>query len=408
MARLFSLDLSLLRKNTFFRSLFLARMMSVFSLGVLNVAVPVQIHTLTGASFPVSLAIAFDGLGTFLGLLTGGVTADRYDRRSLILAARFLCGIGFLVLALNAILPHPFLVLIYIIAFWDGFFGGISMTALMAAFPSLVGESDMAAAGALSMLTTRLGAILAPLVGGLLIATQGVASNFLLAGLGTVATVIPLFRLPSLRPDPTESAAAASHPFKALADGLQFLMAHPLIAGVILIGTVQTMCSAIRAIFPRLAQALNAGPVTIGAMYAAIPAGAMLGALCGPSIANGRKPLGSLTTAAALCCLIVGTLGLLPHTALLLPALIAIGAAGSITALLQFTTVQRETPDNMRGRVSAVWSMQDVLSDSLGTIALGFLVTLSGLPHALFIFGTALTALSLATALRMRKNTLAT
>ncbi len=380
-------------------------MMSVFSLGVLNVAVPVQIHTLTGASFPVSLALALDGLGTFLGLLTGGVTADRYDRRRLILSARFLCGIGFLVLTLNAFLAHPVLLLIYAVAFWDGFFGGISMTALMAAFPSLVEEKDLAVAGALSMLTTRIGAILAPLVGGLLIATQGVAANYLLAGIGTISAVIPLFSLPVLRPDPAMSDMASAHPIKALGDGMKFLVTHPVIAGVILIGTVQTMCSAIRVVFPGLAEGLKAGPTAIGAMYAAVPAGAMLGALCGSSFANGATPIRVLITAAALCCLVVSSLGMLPHTALLLPALLVVGVASSITALLQFTTVQRQTPDHMRGRVSAVWSMQDVVSDSVGTVALGALVALSGLLHALVIFGGTLTVILLGITIWMRKPT---
>ncbi|XLM22778.1 MFS transporter, partial [Chromobacterium piscinae] len=78
---------------------------------------------------------------------------------------------------------------------WDGFFSGIGITSLMASIPAIVGRENLPAAGALSMLTMRLGAVLSPLLGGLIIAAIGVNWNYLLAGLGTLATLVPLTRL---------------------------------------------------------------------------------------------------------------------------------------------------------------------------------------------------------------------
>ena len=81
-------DLGLLRRNRDFRSVFIARTISLLGLGMLSVAVPMQVYALTGDSLQVGLALALEGGGMFAGLLLGGVLADRYDRRKLILLAR--------------------------------------------------------------------------------------------------------------------------------------------------------------------------------------------------------------------------------------------------------------------------------------------------------------------------------
>lgn len=151
------LDFSLLKSNRYFRAIFIARMLSVFALGMLAVGVPVQVQQMTGSTLQVGVAVMIEGVGTFVGLLWGGVLADRFDRRKLILFARGTCGIGFVLLSINAYASSPSLWVLYVLAAWDGFFGALGMTALMASIPNLVGRENLAAAGALSLLTVRLG-----------------------------------------------------------------------------------------------------------------------------------------------------------------------------------------------------------------------------------------------------------
>lgn len=62
----------------------------------------IQIQAMTGSTLQVGVAVALDGVGMFIGLMLGGVLADRYDRRKLILFARGTCGLGFVALSLNA------------------------------------------------------------------------------------------------------------------------------------------------------------------------------------------------------------------------------------------------------------------------------------------------------------------
>ncbi|WP_076723486.1 MFS transporter, partial [Cronobacter sakazakii] len=171
------LNLSLLKTHPAYRAVFLARFISILGLGLLGVAVPVQIQTLTGSPFQVGLAVTLTGAAMFIGLMTGGVLADRYERKTLILLARSTCGLGFIGLWVNAMLPAPSVIAIYALGLWDGFFGAIGVTALLAATPAIVGRENLMQAGAITMLTVRLGSVISPLLGGMLLAWGGVAWN---------------------------------------------------------------------------------------------------------------------------------------------------------------------------------------------------------------------------------------
>lgn len=96
------LNLSLLKTHPAFRAVFLARFISIVSLGLLGVAVPVQIQMMTHSTWQVGLSVTLTGGAMFVGLMVGGVLADRYERKKVILLARGTCGIGFIGLCLNA------------------------------------------------------------------------------------------------------------------------------------------------------------------------------------------------------------------------------------------------------------------------------------------------------------------
>lgn len=381
MASSLFVDVDLLRRNPPYRAVFVARLISVLSLGILVVAVPVQVLALTGSLWEVSIATALDGVGMAAGLLVGGVLADRHDRRTLILSARGLCGVGFLALALNGILAAPSVLALYLVSAWDGFFGALGLTALMASTPMLVGRDNLAAAGALSMMTVRLGAVLAPLVGGIVLGLGGVTANYLLAGVGTFATLIPLVRLPHLRPEP----AAPQHPLCAIVAGFGYLAHNRLVGAVMLAGTIQAMFSATRVLFPALALGGGLGATGIGLLYAAVPLGATIGALTSGWVRLVTRPglvlLGAIGVGAA----VVATLALAPPLAAVLPLLLLLGYAGSIAALIQSVLVQAHTPDAMLGRVSSLWSAQDVVGEAAGALTLGWLGRTSPLFGAVWL-----------------------
>ena len=363
-------DLSVLRDNRNFRNVFIARTISLLGLGMLSVALPMQVYQLTNDSLQVGAVMALEGIGLFVGLLLGGVLADRKDRKVLILFARAVCGLGFLGLAVNAWLPSPSLWAIYVLSVWDGFFGALGITALMAAMPFIVGREMLMQARAVSMVSIRLATVISPALGGVIIAAAHVGWAYLIAALGTALTLLPLLSLPSMKPTGIEE----SHPLRALAQGFQFMVSHKVIFSVVLVGTLITLTTAIRVLFPALAEtAYGGGAFELGLMYSAVPLGATLGAIISGWANDLTRPgwVMGLTSLGACMCLM--GLGVNQNFILALALLTAFGYLVSIASLLQYTLVQVHTPDQYLGRVNALWTAQDASGDSLGTLGIGVL-----------------------------------
>ena len=361
------LNLSLLKTHPAFRAVFLARFISIVSLGLLGVAVPVQIQTLTGSSLQVGLAVTLTGGSMFIGLMMGGVLADRHERRRLILLARSTCGLGFIGLTLNAALAAPSLAAIYLLGVWDGFFGAIGVTALLAATPALVGRENLMQAGAITMLTVRLGSVVSPMIGGLLLASGGVVWNYGLASIGTFITLIPLLSLPPLPPPPQ----ARENPLLSLLNGLRFLLSHPIIGGIALVGALLTMASAVRVLYPALAGHWQMSAGQIGLMYAAVPLGAAIGALTSGRIAHHARPGAIMLASGIVSFISVGLFSLMPVWGLGLACLALFGYLSAISSLLQYTLIQTLTPDGMLGRINGLWTAQNVTGDAIGAAILG-------------------------------------
>jgi len=392
------IDLSLLKTHPDFRAVFVARFLSILALGMLVVAVPVQIQQLTHSSWQVGLSVTLAGGGMFIGLLLGGVLADRYPRKRLILFARSTCGIGFVGLACNALLPAPSLTAIYLLALWDGFFGAIGVTALLAATPALVGRENLMQAGAITMLTVRFGSILSPAVGGLVIASGGVVWNYALAALGTLLTLLPLLRLPALPPPPQPR----EHPLRALAGGFSFLLASPLVGSAALIGALITLASAVRVLYPALAPHWLVAPAHIGLMYAAVPAGAAIGALTSGQLKTAARPGQLMLITALLAFIALALFSLMPQFWLALLCLVAFGWLSAINSLLQYAMIQSLTPDALLGRVNGLWTAQNVTGDALGAALLGGMGSLLLPQQAATVFGAAAALVTVVMLLTLR------
>lgn len=386
------LDFSLLKENPHFRMVFIARMMSVLALGMMTVAVPIQIHQMTGSTLQVGLIMALDGIGMFVGLLIGGVLADKYDRRKLILIARATCGIGFGALALNSLLANSSLAALYILSVWDGFFGAMGMTALMASLPVIVGRENLPAAAALSMLTVRIGMVLSPAIGGLIISFGDVSWNYLAASIGTLGTLIPLFKLPKMK----ATHQTPENPLLSLYEGVRFLFSNKVVGCVVVFGTLETLVTAVRVMFPVLALETFTGNATnVGLMYSAIPLGAMIGALTSGWVKMSPKPGMVMVYSTMGTFLSIVLMGLAGNFWLFLAVLVVYGYLGSVASLIQYSIVQGHTPDHLLGRVSSLWTAQNVSGDSVGALGLGALGKVMAPAMSILSFGLGATGIGI-------------
>lgn len=247
------------------------------------------------------------------------------------------------------------------------FFASLGVTALLAATPALVGRENLMQAGAITMLTVRLGSVISPMVGGLLLATGNVAWNYGLAAAGTFITTLTLLRLPRLPPPPQPR----EHPLTSLMAAIRFLFSNPLIGGIALLGGLLTMASAVRVLYPALAGVWQMSASEIGVLYAAIPLGAACGALTSGNLAQSARP-GLIMLLATLASFIaIGFFSLMPVWALGVMCLVIFGWLSAISSLLQYTLIQTQTPEGMLGRINGLWTAQNVTGDAIGAAILG-------------------------------------
>ncbi|MES9539668.1 enterobactin transporter EntS [Actinomadura sp. NPDC000600] len=399
MLRRLVIDVGPLRDSRPFRNVFVARTVSVFGIGMLAVAIPVQVYGLTGSTAHVGGVSAAEGLALLAGFLWGGVLADRHDRRRLMLRARAAAGIGFLLLAVNAFLPSPSLAALYLLAAWDGLMTGVSITALLAATPALVAPDKLVAAGALNALTVRLGSMASPALGGLVVSAFGVGWNYAAAAAGTLGTLGLLTGLPRLKP---EAASTEADPLKAVWNGFRFVASHKVVGSLMLLGLLFMVAGGVPVLMPAFAsRSLDGGAATVGLLFAAPACGAVLASLTSGWAGRARTPGLALLAASVSGFVALACLGLARHPALAVAILFVYGFVQSVEEILRYGLIQSHTPDSHLGRVNALWSAQETGGGAVGSLGAGALGRYLAPGAAIVLYGTVSAVLALALALTL-------
>ncbi|MEU8122902.1 enterobactin transporter EntS [Spirillospora sp. NPDC049024] len=399
MLRRLVIDVGPLRDSRPFRNVFVARTVSVFGIGMLAVALPVQVYGLTGSTAHVGGVSAAEGFALLAGFLWGGVLADRHDRRRLMLRARAAAGTGFVLLALNAFLPSPSLAALYALAAWDGLMTGVGITALLAATPALVAPDKLVAAGALNALTVRLGSMASPALGGLVVSAFGVGWNYAAAAAGTLGTLGLLTRLPRLKP---EAANTDADPLKAVWEGFRFVASHRVVGSLMLLGLLFMVAGGVPVLMPAFAsRSLDGGAATVGLLFAAPACGAVLASLTSGWAGRARTPGLALLAASVSGFVALACLGLARHPTLAVAILFVYGFVQSVEEILRYGLIQSHTPDSHLGRVNALWSAQETGGGAIGSLGAGALGRYLAPGAAIVLYGTVSAVLALALALTL-------
>ncbi|GAA4961112.1 MFS transporter [Yinghuangia aomiensis] len=404
-------DVAPLRESREFRLLFAASALSMLGTALTSVAASLQVYDIGGSSLHVGMVNVVIAVSLCIGLLTGGVVADRADRRAVILSTRAGAAVVVLALAGNALMDRPQLWMIYLLAVAAGLVNGLGAPALMAVTPALVGRKHLAAAGALLTLTTQFGAMVGPTVAGIVAAGPGVATCYLLDAGGFAVGAVLLWRLPELRPErrleesagtPADTAApgapetgaadagkaeeAAGHPLRDIADGLRHLRGQPVIRALMLVDLFAVLLAMPYALFPQIGERVfDGGPMTVGLLYSAPSVGAFLGAATSGWTGRVLRPGTALAAAAAGWGLAVAAFGASGVLWLALPLLAVAGYADTISEILRRALIQTYTPDHLQGRVGSLWLAQATAAPSAGN-------ALAGLGTRLVAPGTVLLA----------------
>jgi ENTS family enterobactin (siderophore) exporter len=327
-----------------------------------------QVYALTRSSLAVGLLTLVSGVGMLLGLLNGGMLADRHDRRKLIMAVQLPQALLAASLMANSLLGHPALWPLYLVTFCLGLCSGLASPASTATTPALVGIDKLPAAAALNATAGQLGQLGGPAIAGLLIAGPGLASCYAID-----AVCYAVFGLAMLGISPLPPTVKAQRPgLKSLAEGLAYVRHNGVVGGMLLIDTNAMLFGMPSALFPALASThFHGGSATFGLLVAAPGLGALIGAATSGWTGRLRRPGIVVIAAGIVWGAAIALFGVVSSLPLALFFLALAGMGDLISEVLRNALLQRYTPDQLRGRVSSLYLAQVTTAPALGNVEAG-------------------------------------
>jgi len=339
---------------------------SVLGNQVTQLALPYQVYVLTGSPLSIATLTAVQLIPILVFSLAAGSVADAFDRRRLLMVTQCSLAVTNVGLLLLALQHDPPVWAIYVLAGVSGSILAVDWPTRVSAMPRLVAAERLPAAIALNQLNWSSANIVGPAIGGLILATVGVAGAY---AFDLMAFSISIWALVALKPiSPLHLAAAPG--LRAIREGLRFVWSRRVIISTFAIDFDAMTLGRVTGLFPILAlDVFKVGPAGVG-MLAAAPA---VGALIGVLLSGWVSAVTRIGRAVIISVLIWGTaivlFGLSAFSFPLALVLLALaGAADLSSTVLRGTIVQTETPDQLRGRVTSIYVMSVSAGPRLGDI----------------------------------------
>jgi MFS family permease len=347
------------------------------------------IYHVTGSTTALGTIYFLSYLPQLLFSQFGGVVADRFDRRKVLLTGTTLSGLGAVAIGALAATDTASLANVGALSVVIGIVQTLTMPAQLALVPSLVPRADLASAVSLQSATQASTRVVGPLLAGALIPLVGVAWLFWLNAISFVA-VIGVWWVTRVARQP---AMQETRPFKAIAEGFRWVRVTPP-ARVLVITTL--VAGGIGNTFQPLAVAfctkiLAHGDDHVGATYyglfqAAIGVGAGFGVGYFTGVLR-KAPRRAVVVASVGTGLAELALAGAHWVALAIAVAFAIGVFQVALTTLTLTLIQYLAPEELRGRVVSIHSIAWVGPLPIASLLAGWLGSTIGLPWTLAIFG---------------------
>ncbi|GBQ23188.1 major facilitator superfamily transporter [Acetobacter estunensis NRIC 0472] len=359
------------------------RNVAAFSSQVQAVAVAWQIYALTHSA----AVLGFVGLAQFLPMLLltlpAGHVADQFDRRRIVLTCQAIEASAALFMAVGSwegwIAPWALYVLVALFGACRAF----EMPAQQTFLPSIVPASLFPQAAALSSSLFQVACIAGPSLGGVLYGLGADVCYALCAvgfGASAIATASLKFKVSER---PRQPATLAS-----VLGGISFLKSRPAMLGAISLDLFAVLLGGATALLPVYAyDILHAGPVSLGLLRAGPAMGAVLMAAILTRWPLNRHAGRAMFLAVAIFGMATIVFGISHSIPLSIAALMVLGAADVVSVMVRGALVQLGTPDEMRGRVSAVNMLFIGSSNQLGEFESGMLAAAIGTVPAVVLGG---------------------
>jgi MFS family permease len=336
------------------------------------------VYRLTGSAWQLGLVTFCSQIAVFVLSPVGGVVADRTDRRRMMLLTQsasmgLAFTLGFLTLTDRVTVAH-----VYVMASLLGVVNAFDIPARQSFVPSLVGRTDLSNAIALNSSVFNAARIVGPATAGVLVAVVGEGWCFVLNGISYLGVLASLFTLHA-RDKPRSSGRS---PIDDVVEGVRFAARNgPVRALLLLTAGTSLLAMPYTTLMPLMAdRVLGSGSRGLGLLMAATGLGALTGAI---TLASRRseRGLGRWVVAGA-GAFGVGlvTFSASRSLALSVVLLLGVGFANILQMAASNTLLQVLTPEHLRGRVMALYSMMFLGMAPFGGLAFGAVATHVGVP----------------------------
>ena len=362
-----------------------SRVLGTLAVQMQSVAIGWQVYDITGRVTDLGLI----GLAQFapflLLILPAGHVADSYNRRSVIAVC---LGVQFLVsalLLLFSISGSHVVWPVFAILVLFGSARAFMMPATQAILKNLVPLESFSQAVALSSSAFQVSVITGPVLGGLLY-LAGPKTVYMVSGALLLIATLLMTRTRST----SQIKSSGPATWHTVLEGMRFVKSRPIILGAISLDLFAVLFGGATALLPAYAKdVLQAGPTSLGLLRTAPGVGAALCSVVlavrpirrhvGPFMFGGVALFGVAT-------LVLGSTSSLP---IAMGALFLLGVGDMVSVYIRHLLVQYETPDAIRGRVSAVSAVFIGASNELGEFESGLAAGWLGTVRAIIVGGVA-------------------
>ena len=356
---------------------------SVLANQMLVLAVGWQIYDITNSALSLGLVGLAHFGAQFLLTLPAGHVADRYDRRRVAALCQIVQCATALTLAAGNYFGWISSEIIYASVVLAGAAQTFQNPAMRSLLPSLVGLELLPRCIAFHAAVKKAAIIVGPALGGLIYLWGASAVYFASAACFALAGAIIVFIHATFVPRKHEPAS-----LQYMLGGLHYIFGRPILLGAITLDLFATLLGGAVALLPIYARdILQTGPLGLGLLRSAPALGAVLASIYLVYVPLTRGVGKILFASFAIFGITTIVFGLSAWLPLSLLALTIMGAADMVSVVIRSSLVQLETPEEMRGRVSAVHSLFTGTANHLGQFESGVTAAWWGAVPAVVVGG---------------------
>jgi MFS family permease len=383
--RQFFVDLTPFRHSQAFRRLWTGYIVNQVGSQLTVVAIAYQTYTITGSSLDVGLISLAQLVPGFAAPLIAGAVADVLDRRNLLFLTNtggLLCSLG---LALDAQLGVRAVWPLFVLAAGTAAFAGADNPIRTALMISVVPRNLITSANVLRSLLSQVATIVGPTAAGLLLQV-GLSPVYWVDVVSFAAVLVSLVAVVS----PPRPARTDGRGLRSFWDGIAFARSSQAILGCLIADLSVSVLAMPESLYPQIGlHQLHGGARTVGLLYAAPGAGALLLAVLSGWTRHVTRAGMAIIVAIGAWGVLLTLFGLTRSLPFVLVILAMCGAANAVSGVFRNTIVQTEAPDALRARLASIHIAVVQAGPRLGNTEAGAVASVIGPSSALITGGVA-------------------